>query len=132
VNLPADYSVTMSIPHATRGTYFGLTGRWNGTNGVRVLWTSATTITIGNASGFNAGNVTVNTDADYPASWALVQDHTITMKMTGTLIEIFLDGQPTRGFYATVTTNAALTNTAYGICGEGQGRAWYSIGTTQP
>jgi hypothetical protein len=132
VNLPADYSVTVSIPHATRGTYKGLTGRWNGTNGVRVLWPEPHVITIGDASGWQSNNVTVNIDADYPASWDVNQDHTITMKMTGTLIEIFIDGQPTRGFYATVTTNATLTNTAYGICGEGQSRVWYSIGTTQP
>ena len=132
-NRPADYSVTASIPHATRTTYFGLTGRWHGTTGVRALFTGGPTdLTIGNASGWQDGNVTVNTGAGYPASWSQNQDHTVTMKMTGTLIEIFLDGQATRGFYATVTTNATLTNTAYGVCGEGQGRAWYSIGTTVP
>jgi hypothetical protein len=133
-NLPADYSVTMSFPHATLTAvpFFGLTGRWNGTNGVRAMWTMSTTsLSIGDANDWQSNNVTVNTDADYPASWSQNQDHTVTMKMTGTLIEIFLDGQGTRGFYATVTTNAALTDTAYGICGEGQGRAWYSIGTDQ-
>jgi hypothetical protein len=58
----------------------------------------ATSLSIGDASGSHNGNVTVNTDAGYPAPWSVVQDHTVTMKMTGTLIEIFLDGQGTRGF----------------------------------
>ena len=125
--LPADYSVTATIPHATRGGYIGLVGRWSGARGVRLLFTSATSITIGDAAGDSGGNVTVITDAGFPASWSVDQDHTITMTMTGTLVEVFLDGQPTRGFYATVLINPTLTDTSYGICGHGGSRHWKSI-----
>jgi hypothetical protein len=132
-NLPADYSVTVSVPHATLGSYFGIVGRWSsGGNGVRLLFTGdSTSMSIGDALQWNANNVAITTDSNYPASWSVNQDHTITMRMTGTLIEIFLDNQPTRGFHATVATNSTLTNSSYGICGEGRSRAWHYIGTDQ-
>ena len=132
-SLAADYTVTAVVPDATLGSFFGIAGRvrydtYPAGDGVRLLFGSGRAdITIGDASQYNANNVTVNTDAGFPASWTLDQDHTIAMKMTGTLIEIFLDGQTIRGFYATVTTNATLRNTSYGICGVGGGRHWKSI-----
>jgi hypothetical protein len=129
--LPANYSVTVNIPGATVGTYFGLVGRWNGSNGVRVMFTSnSTTLSIGDASGFMSNDVSHSTPT-FPASWSNTSiDHTVTMHMNGTTITLEIDGQTVTT--ATVTTNAAATGTGYGICGEGQGRALHSIGTTQP
>jgi hypothetical protein len=125
-SLPANYTVTASIPGATLGTYFGLIGRWNGSEGVRLLFTgNRTTITVGNASNYNSGNVTVPAPS-FPASWSNTGiDHTIAMRMTGTTIEIICDG--TVVTTCTCATNAASTGTGYGICGEGQNRAWHSI-----
>lgn len=129
--LPANYTVTASIPAATMTNWWGLIGRWNGTNGVRLLFiNNRTEITVGDAVGYNDGNVTVPAPS-FPASWANNSiDHTIAMRMTGTQIEIICDGQVVTT--CTVATNASVTGTAYGICGESQGRAWHSIGTTTP
>lgn len=126
-SLTADYSVTAIIPHATRGNFFGLAGRWNGYDGVRILFYSPNVLAIGSAINYGLRNVTVYTDAGYPASWDVDQDHTIVVTFTGTTVEVYLDGQETRGFYATVPVNATLTDTGYGFCGEGNNRHWESI-----
>lgn len=132
--LPADYTVTATFPHSTaQTTYYGLVGRWNGTDGVRVLVVAAppydyTQIWCGNAATYNGGNVVLTEDNPVPASWSQNQTHTLTLRMTGTLIEILLDGVLVG--HRTLATNATATGTEYGICGEGGNRLWDSIGTS--
>jgi hypothetical protein len=139
--LPADYTVVASVPAATLSSYFGITGRWNGTNGVRCLWTSnSTTLTVGDASGAFTNNVTPTSTHAYPSSWSNSGiDHVIAMVMSGTTISIYVDGtvaNPTSGtlvWQGTCATNATATGTEYGCCGDGGGsKAWNSIGTKIP
>jgi hypothetical protein len=134
VPLPADYSVTVIVPHNILGTYFGAVGRWLADHGVKVFWYSGSTTShhVGDASSFSGGDVTCHTDAGYPASWSVDQDHTITMTFTGTTVSVYLDGQGTRAFYATITVNATETGTGVGMCGEGNGLHWRSIAVTVP
>lgn len=128
--LPPDYEVTVVIPEASRGAYRGLWLRWNGVHGVRLLWTTSMNgvPTVGDAAGWNIANVTVTTDAGYPATWTEDRDHTIRVKATGPLIELFIDEQATRTHYATCYVNYCLTDTGYGICkGMSASPAWRSI-----
>lgn len=127
-NLPADYTVYAIVPHSTTTTYFGLFGRWSGGNGVRLLFTtSRTTITVGEAYDYAQSNISLITDNAFPSSWTVDQPHLIAMKMTGTLIEIFVDGVLVR--HGTMSLNSTATGTEYGICGEGSNRYWDEIGT---
>lgn len=130
--LAADYSVVIVVPGSfVDSNNFGITGRWNGYNGVRLLFrNSSTDITIGDASDYAANNVAVSSPI-FPASWSNnAIDHTITMQMSGTTISVDIDG--TSVCTATITTNATATNTSYGICGTGPDHSFKSIGTTTP
>lgn len=133
VDQPTDYTVTAIIPGSTVATnFYGLVGRWDGTNGVRAMFTNGggINVEIGDASGYSAANVYAGTPA-LPVGWMdSGVDHTLAMRMTGTQIELICDG--TVIVTAAVPTNAALTGTGYGICGEGNGRSWRSIGTSVP
>lgn len=134
--LPADYSVTVSVPGADfiSGSFYGLTGRWAGGTGVRVFFAfGSTDISVGDANSWNTNNVSLSTPS-FPTSWtdgnAASIDHTITMHMAGTTITIEIDGHTVCS--GTCTTNATATGTAYGISGEGKNYRWHSIGTTRP
>jgi hypothetical protein len=127
--LPADYTVTASVPALT-GSYWGLVGRWRGGTGVRAFFESRTNLTVGDASGHDTAPVKVPTPR-FPASWSKDGiDHTVALRMKGTQIEVICDGQVVTT--CTVATNATATGTGYGCCGEGQNRVWHSIGTTTP
>jgi hypothetical protein len=129
--LPADYTVTASVPALT-GSYWGLVGRWSSGTGVRVSFDSGgrTNLTVGDASGHDTAPVKVPTP-HFPASWSKDGiDHTLALRMKGTQIEVICDGQVVTT--CTVATNATATGTGYGCCGEGQNRVWQSIGTTTP
>ena len=139
--MPADYTVYAKFPGATVGTYLGLTGRWvDGTaTGVRIMVTGTrTTLSIGNASGFGVGEVTVVMDAGFPADWATptAGNYQMSMVMSGTTVTLFVytpvvpDGQQV--CHGTINVNTATTGTSYGICGEAQGRSWDEIGVTIP
>jgi hypothetical protein len=130
--LAANYSVTATVPGSmVDSNNFGLVGRWNGYNGVRLLFrNNSTDLKIGDASDYEINNVNVGTPS-FPASWSNnAIDHTITMHMSGTTITIEIDGSTV--CTATVSTNATATNTSYGICGTGNGNTYKSIGTTTP
>ena len=128
--LPANYTVTATIPESCLALpFFGLVGRYANGTGVRVLWTNnRTTLTMGDASDWGAGAVTVVADNAYPASWSQNVTHTVAIRMTGTLVEVFADGVLVA--HATITTNAALTGTSYGFCGEGVNRLVDSVATS--
>ncbi len=127
--LPADYTVTASIPALTGG-YWGLVGRWSSGLGVRVFFGPGgrTDLMVGEASGYNTAPARFPTPA-FPASWSKDGiDHTLAMRMKGTQLEVICDGKVVTT--CTVTTNSTTTGTGYGCCGEGQNRVWHSIGTT--
>lgn len=127
-SLPANYTVTATVASLT-GTYYGVVGRWDGVNGVRALFTtSRRTVTIGNAVTFSGGNVTLGT-VTYPPTWDNdTIDHTIALRMVGDQVTLVLDGVD--AVTATVPVNPTVVGTGYGICGEGQSRAWRSIVTS--
>jgi hypothetical protein len=133
VDMPADYTVTAVIPGSTVFTnFYGLVGRWDGSNGVRAMFTDGggLNLEIGDAMYYGQNNVYAGTPV-LPAGWRdSGLDHTLSMRMTGTQVEVICDG--TVIVTATVPTNATLTGSGYGICGEGNNRAWRSIGVTVP
>lgn len=130
--LPPDYTVVARIPGATLGTYFGLIGRWKNGDGVQVFFNygyTASQLNICSASGFVIRPVAITTLAAFPASWSNTGiDHTFAMQMTGPTVTVILDGVAVAS--GTVFNNATVWGTGYGISGEGQNRAWYSICTT--
>ncbi|HEY5695514.1 MAG TPA: hypothetical protein VIQ80_01635 [Candidatus Saccharimonadales bacterium] len=131
--LPPDYTVTARIPGATLGSYFGLIGRWgNNGDGVQAFFAGAANIgnfSLCSASGFLVRTVSFTTLATFPASWSNTSiDHTFALQMVGTTVTVILDGVAV--VQATMPNNATAYGTGYGICGEGQNRAWYSITTT--
>ncbi|HEY6736292.1 MAG TPA: hypothetical protein VI322_01095, partial [Candidatus Saccharimonadia bacterium] len=131
-DLPANYTVTASIPAGTIGNYFGLVGRWAGGNGVTAfLNTGPTDVAVFEAANYMQNPASLTMLNPIPASWTSgTGDHTFAMRMSGTTITVVLDGVDVA--QATISINAAATGTGYGISGEGQGRAWHSIGTTVP
>lgn len=91
------------------------------TNGTRVLWTSAGSLAAGNApsvgssNGFNATNVTVTRVAATPAGWTADGMHTIGVKLTGPIVDVYLDG--VHCFTAT-TASEYLGGSYVGISGD--------------
>lgn len=131
VTLPADYTVTavMATSGASNARFFyGLVGRWNGTEGVRAMFTTdGLNIEIGNASSYGAVNIYSGAPT-LPATWTNAGDHTLAMRMTGTLIELICDG--TVVVTTNCSTNYNVTGTGFGICGEGNNKVWRSIGAS--
>lgn len=131
VTLPADYTVTavMATSGASNARFFyGLVGRWNGTEGVRAMFTSdGLNIEIGNAASYGSVNVYAGAPT-LPAGWTNAGDHTLAMRMTGTLIELICDG--TVVVAVNCSTNSVLTGTGFGMCGEGNNKIWRSIGAS--
>lgn len=126
LTLPADYELEITMNSASMTSYWGVVGRWSSGNGVRVLFTdNHDTITIGNAADYGAGNVSVTTVNGFPASWANSGTHTLTVRMVGSTIDIYCDGQ--HSHTATLATNATATGTEVGFCGEANNRHWQSI-----
>lgn len=119
--LPADYSVTITVPHwvLVYHTWWGLVARYNPADGtgVRLIFTAnSTTLTIGNASGPFTGNVSQTTDSGFPASWSVDQNHTVRLKVSGSTATLFCDGQQV--LHGTITVNQAMTGSEYGFCGD--------------
>lgn len=138
-DLPANYTVTASIPgttpNGTSGTYYGIVGRWASGNGVAAMFaggSGSADLHIFEAANFLQNDATLTPIDTFPASsWSNTGiDHTFAMRMSGTTVTVILDGVEV--YSATVSVNSSATGTGYGICGEGQGRAWHSIGTTVP
>jgi hypothetical protein len=131
VTLPADYTVTavMATSGASGGRFFyGLVGRWNGTSGVRALFTTdGASLEIGDSEGYGLNNVYAGTPT-LPATWTDAGDHTLALRMTGPTIELICDGVVVVS--TTCSTNATLEGTGFGICGEGNGKIWRSIGAS--
>lgn len=132
--LPTDYTVTAIVPGAMVGVgsnFWGLVGRWDGLNGVRAMFTTGGgAIEIGDASGYGVNNVYADVPV-MPVGWDNTAiDHTISMRMTGEQIEFIFDG--TVIVTTSCSTNSMKSGMGYGICGEGNNRAWRSIGTTVP
>lgn len=128
--LPPDYTVVARIPGATLGSYFGLMGRWWHGDGVQVFFAGGPTVGnlyVCSASGFLVRILPLTTLASFPASWSNTSiDHTFALQLSGPTATVILDG--TAVVSATIPNNATVWGTGYGICGEGQNRAWYSIG----
>lgn len=133
--LPADYTVVVRFPGSNMNSnnYFGLIGRFteNTTNGAQAFfgggWAAADLV-ICNSRGFESRKAAITTLANFPPSWANTSiDHTMAMRMSGTIITVILDGVAVA--QATVPDNATVWGTGYGICGEGDNCAYYSIGT---
>lgn len=119
--LPADYSVSMTIPHTvlTGQTYWGLVARYKAADGtgVRLLFTTnSTTAIMGNATGPFDGGISTTTDSGFPASWSVNQNHTVRLKVSGSTATLFCDGQQV--LHGTITVNQALTGSEYGFCGD--------------
>lgn len=119
--LPADHIVEITVPHSvvTGQSWWGIVGRYDHTvpSGVRVLFTSgSTTFVFGNASGPWDGESASTTDAGFPASWAVDQDHTVALSMSGTTVSLICDGQTVA--HATVTVNSESVGSECGICGD--------------
>jgi len=129
ITLPPDYVLTATVPHSTLSTsYWGIASRWSGGTGVRLLFSNPSTVTVGLASGWNSGNVTVTETGGFPDSWSVNQNHTISIKMVGTSGTVYLDGSEYGTF--TLATNATLDGTGVAIVGEGNNRDWLDIRVT--
>lgn len=126
--LPANYTISMTIPSGSKGSYFGLFGRWQSNNGVAVLFTgNDTTLVMGNPSGFpNDISVPAYT---LPSSWAdNTRTHTVALRFEGTSITLIIDG--TNVVTVTSPINATATGTGVGFCGETQNRTRLLIEAT--
>jgi hypothetical protein len=119
VTASADYEVQTTVTGGTKAAgFFGLVGRWAGSDGVRLLFTDVGTPTVGQASGYNVGNITLTEDAALPSSWTNTGvSSTLRMRMVGSTISVYCDGVLVR--HGTLTTNQTETGTYYGNCGEG-------------
>lgn len=120
VTANADYEVQTTVTGGTKAAgFFGLIGRWTGGDGVRCLFTdNASTCTVGQASGYATGNISLTEDATFPASWTDTgASSTLRMRMVGTTISIYCDDVLVR--HGTLSTNSTATGTYYGNCGEG-------------
>jgi hypothetical protein len=128
-SLPADYTVSTTLPIGDKGHYFGLVGRWNSGTGVRLLFTTNdTTMTLGDAGTYQLNNVTLGT-VNYPTNWTdTTITHTMAMQMVGTTITIISDGVVATT--ATININATTTGTSMGFCGEGHNRTRSEITVT--
>jgi len=131
--LPVNYTVTAVVPGAmvaVGSNFWGLVGRWDGNNGVRAMFTVSGGLEIGDASDYGVNNVYADAPV-MPVGWDNTAiDHTMAMRMTGEQIEIIFDG--TVIVTTSCSTNSMKSGMGYGICGEGNNRAWRSIGTTVP
>jgi hypothetical protein len=120
--LPADYTVSTTLPIGAKGNYFGLVGRWYNGTGIKMLFWNPTTLHIGSAGGFETDEVTLGT-VHYPTNWGNETiTHTIALQMVGTAITVILDGEV--AVTATIDINTTQTGTSIGFCGEGNNRAW--------
>lgn len=132
-SLPTDYTVTAVVTGAmvaVGSNFWGLVGRWDGNNGVRAMFTYNGGFEIGDASGYGVNNVYAAAPV-MPVGWDNTAiDHTLSMRMIGEQIEIIFDG--TVIITTSCSTNSMKSGMGYGMCGEGNNRAWRSIGTTVP
>lgn len=125
--LPADYAVTVGIPHAMLSqAWWGIAARVSGGAGVE-LFTNGANSWLVLPSGtmaplFGAGNPagTVQLSGSLPASWAVNQDHTLSLEVIGTRARIYMDGVQ---YGADVTVPAGATGTSAAIVGNPQGVA---------
>lgn len=136
---PADIDVTAIVSHATlAGAFFGLNARWDGTDGVRMLIhagglsaaTNVADVHFGDAAGFSNGDVATVADDGFPASAAVNQEHTVTLRVVGTTATLIFDGQTV--CHATVNINTGASGGAFGFCGEGSNRTYRSLSATAP
>lgn len=126
--LPANYFVTVTVPHSTLSTSFwGIAGRWSNGDGVRAFFEGPSTITAGQAQDWNTNNQTITVTGGVPASWSVNQNHTLTLGLSGTTGTIYLDGSE-YGTFTLATNNQ--TGTGVAIVGEGNSRDWYDISVT--
>lgn len=124
--LPADYYVTVTIPHTTLNhSYWGIIGRYTTAggadgSGIQIFWTTSgpTSFGVGNDATYYNNNLSVTVTGGIPASWSVDQDHTVSLQFTGTMIRIYLDGQE-YGYLTDSTNNIIGTN--IGITGDGIG-----------
>jgi hypothetical protein len=82
---------------------------------------------VGEAIGWDWGNVAVTVTGGFPGSWSVNQVHTIGINMVGTNGAILLDGEEYGTF--TLSTNNE-TGTGVAIVGEGNNRDWLDIKVT--
>ena len=118
-SLPANYTVTVTIPHSmTTATFWGIAARHVvGVGGIRLMWHDTGLPTLGNSTGPFDGGVSITIDSGYPGSWSVNQDHTVALSLVGTLAEIRIDG--TLYGHATIDINTASTGTYVGFLGDG-------------
>jgi hypothetical protein len=129
--LPADYKLEVTVPHDNLTTpYWGIVARFDSADntGVRVFRPSSDTLTVGNSSTYNGGNVTVTVTGGIPSSWSVEQDHTFGVELQGTSGRILLDGEEYGTF--SIDINTTDTGLAVGFCGEGRSRRWRDITVT--
>lgn len=116
---PANYEITTVMPHSALNSFNFIIGRYASGDGVRVgiptAGVSSTNWVFGTAYDFNTNDTAGTTDNGVPTSWGVNQDHTITVRMQGSVITLILDGQTCA--HATVAQNAALTATSWGLGG---------------
>jgi hypothetical protein len=122
------------VPHAvlTGQTYWGVVGKYNPADGtgVRLLFsTSSTAYLVGNATGPFDADITLQPDATLPASWSADQDHTVALKIAGSVASVILDGVQVA--HGPTTVNQTMTGTAYGTCGDNTA-SWLAVAVIAP
>ena len=123
VNLPADYSVTFTIPEetATYTAFFGVMGRYAAGDAVTLFWPGSNReVFVATPYGYGATPYDITVTGGFPASWAQNQTHTIKLNFSGTTVTISFDNQEYGYFTSTINNTTA---TAIGCQGDGNGGA---------
>jgi len=121
VTLPANYSVTYTIPEetATYIAFFGVMARYSAGDAVTLFWSSSDReVFVACPYGYGATPYSVTVTGGFPASWAADQNHTIKLAFVGTTCTISFDGQE-YGYFTSAVNNT--TGTGVGCQGDGNG-----------
>ena len=136
---PSDPAITGNIiveadltAAALNAGYTGVLCRYNylDNTGVRVLFVSPTSITVGNAVGYNVSDISLTTPT-FPAGWASDALNTLRVELIGSRINVYGKTTTVPGGQlittGTIAQNAGIADGGVGFCGEANGKLFGAI-----
>ena len=124
-----DVAIEIDIPAASMGPYLGIAARAvvntsaPAQSGVRAfMHDGINSFSLGNCSSYDADGVSLTTVAAPPASWGTNAINTFRLELRGNNATILCNGTIVRTGVIPTSAQGALADSAFGICGEGNGR----------
>lgn len=121
-DIPDDCVIDVVLPYERRhASYFGIVGRWDGTNGIRIFFDGEATINnlqMGNASNYGAGSESFTGRYSFPDSWDEAGDITLRIELSGAKVLVYADSTLIAYGTTSYNTGGVASGRAVGFCGE--------------